>query len=227
MVINPKLLIGLLLFTWQMALTQTPAKEINEAPLAKCLKESNTRSDDTVLIWFLPPLFDCASVPAGLSIRYEGRNPNQRFDFTPKKFTLDETLKTALSKEHGYVRKDESGVVNVLPEHGYALLQTRVGKFKVDAVSAKEAVDLLFSTAAVRSYLESNSLREADTPLRGGKVDDDRNELKIDLENPTVLEALNEIVRHHKRSQWLYYEMDSIVDGSVSRSFRVRVTTYR
>lgn len=224
---NLVLLLGLSLAGCQLTFGQRTTEGTVSSELDKCLKDSKTRFTDTVLVWFLPDVFDCAKVPAGLSISYDGRNLADRFDFTPKSFSLEAIIETALSKEQGYTWKNDNGVINVLPEAGYRLLNQRVGRFRVEKVTASQAVGALFTTSTISSYLESNKLREGDTAFYGFSVVNREKELSIDLENPSVLEALNEIVRADGSSRWTYYEMDSIVDGTTSRSYKVSVKRYK
>jgi len=126
--------------------------------------------------------------------------------------TLREVLDDIVTADPGYGWEVKDGVVNLVPVKGVPdLLTLRIGAFDTgDATDVRTAETFLFALPEVRQ-------REAelgfDRAILGSGLSSGvpgaappPGLLNVRLEDVTLLEALNALVRAHRHGVWLYYE---------------------
>ena len=129
----------------------------------------------------------------------------------PQGSTLREVLDDIVTADPDYRWEVNDGVVNLIPAKGVPdLLTLRIGAFDTeDATDVTTAKTFLFALPEVRQ-------REAELGFDQGIVGSGLHgvvpgappppKLNVRLQDVTLLEALNALVRAHKHGLWIYYE---------------------
>ena len=125
--------------------------------------------------------------------------------------TLRDVLEDIVTGDPDYRWEVKDGVVNLIPAKGVPeLLNLRIGEFNSgEATSVRAAETFLFALPEVRKREAELDFDKAiyGSGLGGimpGAPPPPR--LNVRLQNVTLLEALNALVRAHKHGLWLYYE---------------------
>jgi hypothetical protein len=167
-----------------------------------------------------------AGVPGGI-VKVPACEERPRAVFTPQGATLRNVLDSAVSTDPEYLWDVEEGVVNLLPRGGEpSFLKLRVRRFKAEDVGTlNEALDQLLATPEVRSGVQSLAL--GPQVFRGGLgyYGPDENggrKFSVSVENATVREALNAIVRAQGKAVWAYTQQQCNGTKSFSIDFLVR-----
>jgi hypothetical protein len=125
--------------------------------------------------------------------------------------TLREVLDDIVTADPDYGWEVKDGVVNLMPAKGVPdLLTLRIGAFDTgDATSITSAKTFLFALPEVRKRAEELGFDQAASgsgpyAIVPGAPPPPR--LDVRLQDVTLLEALNALVRAHKHGLWIYYE---------------------
>ena len=125
--------------------------------------------------------------------------------------TLREVLDDIVTADPDYVWEVKDGVVNLMPAKGVPdLLTLRIGAFDTgDATSITSAKTFLFALPEVRKRAEELGFDQAASgsgpyAIVPGAPPPPR--IDVRLQDVTLLEALNALVRAHKHGLWIYYE---------------------
>jgi hypothetical protein len=128
--------------------------------------------------------------------------------------TLRDVLNSIIAADPNYVWRMDNGVVALLPAKGVPdLLKVRISSFDSgDAWSLATAGIYLFALPEVRQRARELGFSQAISGSGLGSIvpgqHPARKVLDIHLQNLTLLEALNALVRSTKRGQWIYDETD-------------------
>jgi hypothetical protein len=125
--------------------------------------------------------------------------------------TLREVLDDIVTADPDYGWEVKDGVVNLLPAKGVPdLLTLRISAFDSgDATSVRTAETFLFALPEVRKRAEELGFDQA---IYGSALSaiapgaPPAPKLNVRLQDVTLLEALNALVRAHKHGLWIYYE---------------------
>jgi hypothetical protein len=125
--------------------------------------------------------------------------------------TLGEVLDEIVTADPDYGWEVKDGVVNLIPVKGVPdLLTLRIGAFDSgDATSVRTAETFLFALPEVRERAEELGFDQA---IYGSGLSaivpgaPPPPKLDVRLQDVTLLEALNGLVRAHKHGLWIYYE---------------------
>ena len=125
--------------------------------------------------------------------------------------TLREVLDDIVTADPDYGWEVKDGVVNLLPAKGVPdLLTLRISAFDSgDATSVRTAETFLFALPEVRERAAELGFDQAiygSGPYAVVPGAPPPPKLNVRLQDVTLLEALNALVRAHKRGVWLYYE---------------------
>jgi hypothetical protein len=125
--------------------------------------------------------------------------------------TLREVLDDIVTADPDYGWEVKNGVVNLIPAKGVPdLLTLRISAFDSgDATSVRTAETFLFALPEVRKRAEELGFDQAASgsgpyAIVPGAPPPPR--LDVRLQDVTLLEALNALVRAHKHGLWIYYE---------------------
>ena len=175
--------------------------------------DSNIKWKDSHIVWLLPRVFSSAKVPAGISIIFTHSGEEEKsLDFTPQNLILRNILDTVVLIQPQYQWKEENGVINVFPLVDYPILETRIAEFKSEGVTKSELIEKLLETDIFRNHLKENNLREEDSTGFFTTTNIKPKKYSLNLENATIREILNEIVRLDGNSTWMYGEYESKAD---------------
>jgi hypothetical protein len=147
-------------------------------------------------------------------------NERLKYNFEPKSLILRDVLDSILKVEPLYVWKEEKGVINLSPTENYPLLGTRVLIFHLDQATKEEMLDALQKTSEFQEALAAQKLETEPLGDLGGLCTETPTRNSIRMENATVQEILNQIVRLNKYSVWLYRESSLKNEaGAVGKKF--------
>jgi hypothetical protein len=167
-----------------------------------------------------------AGVPGGI-VKVPACEERARAVFTSQGATLRNVLDSAVSSDPEYLWDVEEGVVNLLPRGGEpSFLKLRVRQFKAEEVGTlNEALDQLLATPEVRRGVQDPALGVQ--VFRGGlgyygSDESGGRKFSVSVENATVREALNAIVRAQGKAVWAYTQQQCNGTKSFSIDFLVR-----
>ena len=125
--------------------------------------------------------------------------------------TLREVLDDIVTADPDYGWEVKDGVVNLMPAKGVPdLLTLRIGAFDTgDATSITSAKTFLFALPEVRKRAEELGFDQGVTgtgPYAVVPGAPPPPKLNVRLQDATLLEALNALVRAHRHGLWIYYE---------------------
>lgn len=160
-------------------------------------------------------------MPGGFaSLFYENKEP--RYSFQLKSLILKDVLDAIVEKEPRYEWKMENGVVNVLPKEKIALLETHVANFQLENATKEKMFSALISKPEFQGAVINANLERDIYRCCGGLCTTTPQRNSINLENATVREILNEIVRLNGFSSWEYREFsDKAEDGKSRRYYKL------
>lgn len=130
--------------------------------------------------------------------------------FEPTSLSLRDVLDSVVKVEPRYLWTVENGVINLVPAlDSPALLDVRIGEFKVDKFTVSASLEVLKTMPEVQKSLGISGLEEFTLSLCCGLMDPNPpppKTVSIHLVKPTVKEVLNAIVREHGQAVWTYYD---------------------
>jgi hypothetical protein len=121
---------------------------------------------------------------------------------------LHEALESIAKLDPRYKSQTDNGVVNLLPTKGEPpLLKVRIKRFKVNT-DLNRALEQLLALEEVRDRSADLGLKQNTmTLLVGGTpIKSKSASIEIDLQNVSLREALNALVKAHGRAIWQYRE---------------------
>jgi hypothetical protein len=167
-----------------------------------------------------------AGVPGGI-VTVPACEERARAVYIPQGATLRNVLDSAISSDPEYMWDVEGGVVNLLPRGGEpAFLKLRVRQFKAEEIGTpNEALDQLLATPEVKSGVQDPAMGVQ--VFRGGigfygSDENGGRKFSVNVENATVRETLNAIVRAQGKAVWAYTQQQCNGTKSFSIDFLVR-----
>lgn len=152
-----------------------------------------------------------AGVPGGAAF-VEGCTNQPLRKVRPEGSTLGEVLRSIIHSDPRYVWTVNAGVANLEPSRGIpALLTTRLESYNSGAATdAASAITFLSSSGeVVRAAKELGLAHNVSGSALGGiseEAQPPKKPLNIHVQDVTLLQALNAIVRANKHGVWMYRE---------------------
>ena len=170
---------------------------------------------------------DAASVPGGIILaRPCAQRTRHNYVFRGPA-SLRDVIKVITSTDPSYAWSIKGGVVNIAPRvQSPPILDTRISAFDSGSATALEAaVSMLLQLPEVRDRMKDLGFEEGFNSLQGYRVlrkqqassQTHPRELGVQVEDVSLREALNAIVRAHGRGVWVYEEYRT----SGKRYFRI------
>lgn len=170
-------------------------------------------------------------VPSGLSIAFEKTGEKEiLINFNPNTNEINDLLNDLIKSDSRYVWKNYDGVYNVFPQEDYEILDVKISDFKSENLPLSELEKQIIDIPEFKKYLEENNLVDKipDAEKKYGFLccgfvgrENSRNKFSINLQNPTIREILNEIVRIRGFGAWVYREYEIQDGGKTYRIFRL------
>lgn len=142
-----------------------------------------------------------AQVPGGVVAvdNCGGYNPTVK---VPPNSSVKDLLDQIVLASPQYRWHVDDGVINVIPDTNLtAPLDIKISKFKVESVSASDALNQLLEEPEVRQGIEGLNFHQGARAFGGG-FPISKARISLDLKNVTLQEALNSIVRADGRALW-------------------------
>ena len=183
--------------------------------------EPNFDWENTDITTTLMTSFSSTETPAGISeIFTKSEEKRQTYNLTPNSLLLTDVLTKIITVEPRYQWKEEKGVINVFPIDDYEILDTRIPKFKFENKTKGELLDEIEKTKQFKKYLKKNKVTfPTETMIVGLIGSQPPRVFSIDMQNATVREILNEIVRLNGSSTWFYREYEMSYFGREPRRY--------
>jgi hypothetical protein len=137
---------------------------------------------------------------------------------------LHEALESLTKMDPRYKWQIASGVVNLLPARGEPpLLKIRIRQFKVNT-DLSRALDQLLALGEVRAGAARLGLKQNTMTLLVGPspIAGKSSSIEVNVQNVSLREALNDLVRAHGRAMWQYREYRCNGDNEFSVEFLAR-----
>ncbi|HMT07416.1 MAG TPA: hypothetical protein PKA82_05380 [Pyrinomonadaceae bacterium] len=120
--------------------------------------------------------------------------------------TLRFALDAIVAAAPEYEWSERNGVVNVFPKKDYKILDVRIPLFKYENVTKEVLLNSLQKAPEFVNSLKMQQINRIPIICCGGICSPKPPTMSINLENATVREILNEIVRLNGKSVWRYRE---------------------
>ncbi len=198
-----------------------PVSEKNSLDRKVC--DSKIKWKDSHIVWLLPDVFYSVKVPAGISIIFNKDSEEEPLqNFTPNSFVLRDVLNKIITVQSQYQWKEEDGVINVYPTNDYPVLDIRISDYQLENGTVADALEKLLETSEFENHLKENHLFEEDSVIHGGTESQRQKQFSIKLQNSTIREILNEIVKANETGTWMYGEYGS-KDNEKEKRYRLGI----
>lgn len=127
--------------------------------------------------------------------------------------TVGQAMDALVAANPGYQWELRDGVVNLMSQGGAPLLNTRIGKFQMEATDRE--LSIFF-----QNLMRLPEVQERETalglapgvgqggPPSGNQIRPAPIAIRIDVQNLTIQDAFNKIVQTSPKGGWFYYETD-------------------
>lgn len=144
-----------------------------------------------------------AHVPGGV-VRIINCNRNEPHISGKDDLSIQDLLNLLVLKAPEYQWRIDDGVIDLIPNTSFPVpLDARIPEFRVDNVTALQAMNQLVNRSDLKHEFESRALFQG-LELDGGGFPISKNRITLNLKNATLLEVLNSIVRADGRAVWGY-----------------------
>ncbi|MDT5123563.1 MAG: hypothetical protein QOC96_3045 [Acidobacteriota bacterium] len=189
----------------------------------------NIELNSTTIDRLVMTAFSSTGAPGGVSLSINS-GKDILYTFKPASMDLRDMLDSIVEAAPDYEWKENNGVINLHPINDYLVLNTTVAEFDVEKATKGDLLVALKESPEFKRALAENGLSEfplfvggglsAPPNLSGAKPPPPK-VYSAHLNNVTVREILNEIVRLNGRSTWLYQEFNSDLFERNKRYYRL------
>jgi hypothetical protein len=200
------------------AQTATVSKFLVNIPLLDRKVDENTNFNLNTISEVAMKSFNRTYTIGGVSILFDG-DEETKYTLKPETYYQKDVLDSIVEAEPLYQWKIQDGLINLVPKKNYPVLETKINNFYIYNATKEEMIETLLISPEFQSAIKEAKVEKKPFYCCGGLCTTQPQRNTINLQNSTVQEVLNEIVRLNGRSVWRYREYSATYNEITKRYY--------